>query len=265
MIRVRAGLSFVALGVVVLTGCTAPAPVPDPTVAVPIPLPTAGVHVPLDIPDGVVATGELRTQAGASLGAVEVSKSGGVYTVRLPTGSFGDANWFAALSDGAVPSGWCGENNAYQLALGAPEDRTDTFTDATGDPSYWRQLLIVDYRSGVVPSCGLPLVAAAELGWTSPATRPWLAVVDAGPKAAARGPVLLDGDRPVIYRVVAGDTWNAIADRFGMSADDLEFLNPLERRPMIARVSEILNLDPAGRSHSAERADGSDLDLSFTG
>ena len=61
-----------------------------------------------------------------------------------------------------------------------------------------------------------------------------------------------------------GDAWSAIAARFGMSEDDLEYLNPQRSRAGTreAIAYQVLNLDPAGRGDSVTRLPGEELAVS---
>jgi len=59
--------------------------------------------------------------------------------------------------------------------------------------------------------------------------------------------VALDADRPVSYTVARGDVLAAIADRFGVTVDDLGYLNPFRGTGM-AIADEIINLDRHNRN-----------------
>jgi hypothetical protein len=102
----------VAIGalVVVLAGCTALA---QPTsshddATEPPPIATQ----PVEIPDGVVATGALRSVIGRDLGEVQVVKEGNDYRVEIPEHDALDARIeMIVLSDSPFETSECGDAN----------------------------------------------------------------------------------------------------------------------------------------------------------
>jgi len=269
----RAGVAVLVVGVLgvgvfALAGCTATAPALPMTPPAPVvettPVADFGDARPVLPPEGVVATGELRANSGSPLGQVQIIHDGrGGYEVALPDLPFTvQQRPFLALTDSTVAAAECASTTGYQYPLGNPEQWATGFQEPTGDPSYWRHLLVVQY--GSVDACYLPILAAAALDWNVPLARPWISPVDSGPVAYAQGGVLVVGERPVAYRTRVGDAWSAIAARFGMSEDDLEYLNPQRSRAGTreAIAYQVLNLDPAGRGDSVTRLPGEELAVS---
>jgi LysM repeat protein len=80
-----------------------------------------------------------------------------------------------------------------------------------------------------------------------PYLRSWLdTVVDAGPRDGASGAVVTRDGHPVTYPVAPNDSITAVAQRFGISVDDLFYLNE-SRLPVTTDrtlyLGEKLNLD----------------------
>ncbi|TDP98517.1 hypothetical protein AXZ95_2416 [Leifsonia sp. 115AMFTsu3.1] len=72
--------------------------------------------------------------------------------------------------------------------------------------------------------------AAAPITWTIPDFYPGLTVKDSGPRPYARGTVSLYDGQPAAYAVWGNDNSQAVADRFGITQDQLFYLNPQLRR-----------------------------------
>ena len=87
--------------------------------------------------------------------------------------------------------------------------------------------------------------AVGTITWDVPDTRPGLLAVDTGSRFGAGGATATTDGAPISYRAVAGDTLNDIADRFGITVDDLGFLNPLTSRQL--QAGDDLNLQVALR------------------
>lgn len=90
--------------------------------------------------------------------------------------------------------------------------------------------------------------AAAPIAWTIPDFYPGLTVKDSGPRPYARGTVTLYDGQPAGYTVWGNDNSQAVADRFGITQDQLFYLNPQLRRgdTMLLRDTS-LNLSVAFR------------------
>jgi hypothetical protein len=117
----------------------------------------------------------------------------------------------------------------------------------TNDPSYLRTAVIWAAPDGAPIGLG-SVVATAELTWVLPDLGPSLDVVDHGAAAGARGEVGISRDgAPLSYRVAPGDTADGIGGRFGLTTDELAWLNPdrLPGRLVLAGIT--VNLSPDSR------------------
>jgi len=99
--------------------------------------------------------------------------------------------------------------------------------------------------------CLAAVVASASIVWTMSPRRPDLKATDTGEMAGAKGALSVDDSGAVVsYTVAQGDTLSSIAQRFGISVDDLFYLNPA-RAPGLedpsAYTGEVLNLSVADR------------------
>jgi hypothetical protein len=125
------------------------------------------------------------------------------------------------------------------------------FDDLTyGNPSYLDTVVLtlnaVEPRTG----CFYPVVALAPLTWTMPDLRPDTRVVDSGETGGATGVATDTEGRPVSYTVAPNDLLPEIAARFGITVDDLLYLNPARNPPgdpRWAHLDEVLNLDKSSR------------------
>jgi len=117
-----------------------------------------------------------------------------------------------------------------------------------GDPSFLRSLVFVQREPGAELGT---VIAAAPLTWRHPDVRPGLVVADAGPRAGAAGPAEVVDGVPVSYAVAPGDSFAAIAARFGIDEETLLWLNPVRTfgpdSGANAYADEVLNLSPDGR------------------
>ena len=100
-----------------------------------------------------------------------------------------------------------------------------------GDWSFLDEIdLIVNSGDGPDEAgCFSRIVAQAPLEWTFPPLRPDLAALaDRGLTPGAEGVVDVDDEgRAIAYTVAADDTHEAVAARFGITLDDLAYLNPM--------------------------------------
>lgn len=252
-VALRGGLLVIAGGLA-LVGCTSdPAPIEQ--------------NVPIEIPTGVVATGDILLADGSTFGTATLTWDAGVLGVEVPdlTPLFGEEQSLVALADGDVSFEMCGTENLWQVGFGDEATMAGLpMPEAFGDPSYYRYLLVMPYWRDD-GGCPEPIIGLARLEWDVPATRPWLKLADAGPAEAAQGGVLAEDGELLAYRTAQGDTWNAIAVRFGITADDLSYLNPIRSggsESETAYEGQILNLDPANRGDSETRRSGSELSQS---
>lgn len=93
--------------------------------------------------------------------------------------------------------------------------------------------------------CLADVVGRGAIEWTFAPLRSDLAPVDRGTTGGARGETEVLEGRPVSYTVVGDDLIDEVAARFGITRDDLLYLNPT-RMPSSMRetldVGEVLNL-----------------------
>lgn len=117
----------------------------------------------------------------------------------------------------------------------------------SNDPRYMRTAVIWAALPGISTGFG-SVLATASLTWNLPHMDMELEVIDHGSSAGARGETALaDDGTPVSYRVAAGDTAIGITARFGVTKDELEWLNP-DRLPGRMLLEDItLNLSPESR------------------
>jgi hypothetical protein len=108
-----------------------------------------------------------------------------------------------------------------------------------GNLSYFHSVELVD--DGTVE-------AAAPMTWTIPDFYPGLTVADYGPRPYARGTVTTFQGQPVSYAVWGDDNSQAVAARFGITQDELFYLNPQLRRGDTTLLRDTrLNLSAAYR------------------
>lgn len=118
----------------------------------------------------------------------------------------------------------------------------------SNDPTYMRTAVIWAAVPGTPIGLG-SVVATAPLKWDLPDMNPTLRVVDAGAANGANGQVGLAGDgTPITYQVARGDTSAGITERFGITTDGLEWLNPdrLPSRLILADITLNLARDQRG-------------------
>ncbi|GGI48289.1 hypothetical protein GCM10010932_29770 [Agromyces flavus] len=118
----------------------------------------------------------------------------------------------------------------------------------TNDPSYMRTAVIWAAPPGAPIGLG-SVVATAQLTWDLPDMNQGLELVDRGTADGARGAVTVGSDgTPSTYRVARGDTPEGITERFGITMEDLEWLNPdrLTTRLVLADLTINLSRDARG-------------------
>ncbi|MGB4777810.1 LysM peptidoglycan-binding domain-containing protein [Microbacterium sp.] len=254
-----ARLTAVLMTATVLTGCAGMgAGVGATTESVAEGTATASAApTPVAIPDGIVATGTMVAADGTTLGPVTVTRSGTAYRFDYPTDWLPDDpgnSLIEALSDSPFTMDECGADNIWQL--GATIGQIGSFLgEAYPDPTFFTSLLVVrPTGSAGDGSCWQPILAKADLAWTTPVTRPWVDPEDAGARDGARGAVeVVDGR--MLYTTASGDVWSEIARRFAITQDDLEWLNPIRIPGELhsAYAAQVLNLDPLDRGDSESR------------
>ncbi|WP_104197388.1 LysM domain-containing protein [Cryobacterium sp. M15] len=207
------------------------------------------------IPDGVIGTAELTPASGDNTisGTVVVTAEGGGFDVAL--------KGFNSDVPGGVQlffSPWSKTTTCladmYNFSFGNLSTDADqpglSLGDrdfSRGDPSYYLTAVITASTPATTDPDGCVLTprAVGTITWEVPDTRPGLLAVDTGARFGAGGATATAGASPISYRAVAGDTLNDIADRFGITPDDLGFLNPLTSRQL--QPGDDLNLQVALR------------------
>jgi hypothetical protein len=208
----------------------------------------------------VSGTVDVVATPGAPLGDVEFNWSLVFHDVVLPQ-ALSDTTQFRLVArpngggspcmgtwpgEGITP--WSFEGGEGTALFGNPFPESDPyFTDS--DPS-WNDSLIVLGPATENPDesgCFYPIALHADFEWSMPTVRPWLQVVDGEPRSGATGATILVDDTPVSYAVAPNDTLDAVADRLGITADDLLYLNPARQNatstgPEILVAGEQLNL-----------------------
>lgn len=131
--------------------------------------------------------------------------------------------------------------------------RASTFTV---DPSFVSGIALTRPMQGWTPNeCQRPLLAIGTITWTLPPLRPDIAAIDAGPAIGAAGETVLRDGILSTYTVRGGDNLRQIAGRFGLTVQDLLFLNPLRESAAgtyTAEKWETFNLEntPQGRART---------------
>ncbi|QNE37334.1 LysM peptidoglycan-binding domain-containing protein [Leifsonia shinshuensis] len=120
------------------------------------------------------------------------------------------------------------------------------------DPTYLRTVIVradADAGKSNPDGCVYPALAAAQLSWKLAPTHTGLAVSDHGTREHATGMTTMADGRPSTYTVARDDTLEAIESRFGITADDLDYLNPYNSAittPTL-KYGTVYNLSPADR------------------
>jgi hypothetical protein len=214
-----------------LTGCT-DAPAETTTTSTPAaatPVVDAGMLLPVE-PGTIAATGEF---SGAVSGRVEVVRIDGGYRLDvldlvLPD----DRDYQVFLRSEAPASLECG-GTLWAAALGHVTGSINLPPSGFfEDPSYLHGVQIAPGFAIEPERCaelgGYSIVDYAPLTWSLPDLRPDILPGDYGPRPGASGAVEPESDgSPSLYRIAPGDGYDSIASRFGLSADDLGYLNPV--------------------------------------
>ncbi|MDH6238387.1 LysM domain-containing protein [Cryobacterium sp. CG_9.6] len=207
------------------------------------------------IPDGVIGTAELTSTSGddAVSGTVVVTAGGGGFDVAL-RGFHSDIPGGLQLFFSPWSETTTCLADMYSFSFGNlstdPDQPGLSLGDrdfSRGDPSYFLTAVITANTPSTADPDGCVLTprAVGTITWDVPDTRPELLAVDTGARFGAGGTTAVSDGSPVSYRAVAGDTLNDIADRFGVTLDDLRFLNPLTSRQL--QAGDDLNLTVALR------------------
>jgi hypothetical protein len=188
-------------------------------------------------PISIVATGELSSIDGKTAGKVTVEIAG--ENVLLSVNGFRTTNTGPLqldLSPWDVSTKCLADSQNQVVAkTGGTSLRDLTVGLARNNPSYFRALVLTRPEDATASSsneCRMKTLAIAPLSWKFPDPRPDLKPNDSGAGPGALGAVSLESGLPGSYVVVQDDTLSAIAARFGITVDDLTYLNPLDTKPL---------------------------------
>lgn len=248
-----------------LAGCTASelATEPAPRNAVSTQAALTPTRTPLpslsDLPIGtLIASGKFDDRG--TTGRIEIRASGGDrgFEISLvdmsPVPAVGTSLELNSLPANAGE--WdLGEAFSYYRYDPLEQTAEQTFTTPsagyggfeTNDPTYMRSAVIWGPISGANIGLG-SVVATAPLTWDLPNMNPGLLVVDNGYADGAHGSVSAAADgSPASYRIAAGDTPDGITSRFGITENELEWLNPDRDPNNLYDADAIINLSRENR------------------
>jgi len=254
----------------ILTGCTAPAAHPGPSevsnAATPAPTAIAEEDTVKKVPrlsdvapGTVIATGEFNGEG--TTGKIQIKANGADHgfdvtlTGLLPVPPTGTSLELNSLPSTA--SEWDLQHGfSYYRYDALSQESNQTFSTPsvdyggfeTNDPRFMRTAVIWAAPPGAPIGLG-SVIATAALTWDLPNMTAGPTVTDHGSAEGARGQVSNGGDgTPVSYLIAPNDTENAIAARFGITPDDLEWLNPdrFGSRLNLANITINLSMDSRG-------------------
>ncbi|MFC5930046.1 LysM domain-containing protein [Cryobacterium melibiosiphilum] len=269
--RARPKLSLaVALGAaLVLTGCAAiSVSAPEATSTTDAATDTTAQPATL-APGQVIGTGAFASADGDTTGVLTISAATGTEGFGGTEGFATDEGYFTMrLTDFTSD-----EPGPLTLLLGPPSVTADTecfdsgrrfsagevsteptqdfvLGDETGDPSHFGNAVLTRPNVPGDTECLASVAAVAPLVWTLPDLRSGLDPTDAGSRTHAAGTVALTDGVPTSYGVAPDDALEVIAERFGVTVDDIFYLNPGRSpnpRDPVVYAGETLNLDRARR------------------
>jgi len=242
-----------------LTGCTmaAPSAPRDQPIVTDTLAPTLE-PMQTDV-DVIVGTGQFVSATAEVTGGVVVKQRGSTFTLYLTDYSLSDTSHLTlAVSSEAIAVDGC-VSDRYELAFDPngqlqPDGGFPLFVSPSAvDPGYLKTIVIAKYPSGgqVAGVCYEPTVAVAALEWSLTDPFPELGPAeDSGSTSGATGLAWTEGGVVLRYKTAPGDTFDAIAARFGLTAAELMYLNP--ERPMhyddgVAYADEVLVLSRDAR------------------
>jgi hypothetical protein len=202
-----------------------------------------------------VATGTLTSADHATSGSVKIEKTDGLFSMTVSNFTTSHSGQVLLLLNEPetsvcelTPYAWIGPEAAPESILTA---LLPSGPPGWTDPSNFVALTIAQNDPAGTEGCDLKGIATAPLTWTLANPRPTLRPTDFGARSGARGIVTSASGIPASYLVAVDDTYADIAARFGISIDDLEYLNPDRAQGDYAHPTAIsgtrLNLDPAKR------------------
>jgi hypothetical protein len=251
-----------ALAVLVaVTGCTAESaqtesPPASATAATATASATATAQLPL--PTGTIGSGALTSDNGTT-GTVHFSFDGALLTLTIddlvtPTTDAVEA----VIAVHALPTDQTCFDSGFRVPFGTFEGGKATnnagdFSIFSGDPSGIDQVILVTIPEWPYPSdttCLATVVARADIRWAFEPLRSYLHPVDSGVTGGARGVTESIDGKLAGYTVEPNDLIDEVAARFGITVDDLFYLNN-SRIPNAGQhtlsVGERLNLSLADR------------------
>jgi len=144
--------------------------------------------------------------------------------------------------------GYCPDNEfVLSLSYASPTPLPISGAQSSNDPTYLHSVSQIDVGPRA-DGCFSRVTSVGEIIWTIDPLYPELIVVDAGETGGAKGIVTLEGAVAVAYKVNQGDVLEEIAARFGLTPEELKWLNPRRTKDLtIVYKDETLNLSPSGR------------------
>ena len=246
----RAAGLLAALAVLVLAGCTAgPSPVGVRT-------PASGSASPRPTDPVLLAAGSARATGvlrGGVTGTVVIEPvDARRFVVRLHGLRFPDTGAREAVLSASATAGSCGGDDLVASIDRVPAVADQALVRPWPDADLFEDLSFVKtfaLLAQAVPNgapCEHAAAALATLHWTRSAALDRLAPRDRGPRQAARGTTDPRHGRPRTYTAARGDFAPAVAARFGITLDDLLWLNPRRLHGAVL-AGDAVNLDPARR------------------
>ena len=247
---------------VAVTGCTAESAPTEPpsasaTAAAPV-TSTPTVPTQLPLPTGTIGSGPLTSDNGTT-GTVRFSFDGALLTLSIDDLVSPTTDAVAAvIAVHALPPDQTCFDSGFRVPFGTFEggkatNNSGDFSIFSGDPSGIDQVILVTIPEWPFPSdttCLATVVARADIRWTFEPLRSYLHPVDSGVTGGARGVTESIDGRLSAYTVEPNDLIDEVAARFGITVDDIFYLNN-SRIPNAGQhtlsVGERLNLSLADR------------------
>ena len=237
-----------------LSGCSAAEPTPVSVNRTVEPV----VEAAPSITTGEISRSKLVSPDGSVEGSVVLGYDDGFYAELVDYSTTAKGALTLAFTDEHLSPGDC-VYDAYQVAFDLTSDWPDgrmPLEGFAGDPSYFDSAVVTHYltQDHAAGECAEKGAGYADLEWDIPDLRPGLEAEDSGPMQGALGGfTLTDDSEPLTYITEAGDVLSIVATRFGLTIDDIAYLNP--DRPLVydantAYTGEILNLS---KEHRGDR------------
>lgn len=208
------------------------------------------------IPQGVVGSGTFHPADGSTTGTVDIVVTGELAKLVLRDLKSTHKRLGVRAPFRHPQTGPCADGAGFAFAdivAGTPTDPLILdLSLGRGDPTFIREVALTTFMPADDSNeCINKVVARAPLRWTFRPLRPYLAtLVDDGTRGGARGKVMVDASgRTVAYSVAPNDLLPEVAGRFGITPDDVFYLNPARAagEDPILQVDEVLNLNLRAR------------------